>query len=175
MTGKVQLDRSPPPESFIDGMALGSSVNAITGEMPASALEPSSVGSKDIVPSDASDTFRSRYIDNVRDLSDSFELGLNASITFPVDGLTVGVNRGIDFSQNTQSSGRSLLVMLYWERHGPSKRIGDNAKLNGAAANLLKSNPAGFRDSYGDYYVYEIAYAASFVALWYVFLQVSIL
>jgi hypothetical protein len=167
MSGITTLDRSPPADIFLDGMELGSGVDAVTGELTKSALA-ASFSSHDVTPSGAADTFTFRMTEDSRDIESSVALGTSSSITAPIDGVTFGAKRSFEFSSSAKSSVLSLFILLSWEHQGQSKRItSDTEKLSDEATIALKGNKETFRDKFGDYYVNEIAYKSKFFAIWY--------
>ena len=159
------IDKSPPAELFIDGMKLGSSVDAVTGEMHASAIDPSSISVQKADSSDAGDHFSFQKFEDANSLEYSNSTSSSASVTFPVDGLDASVNHGLDFSQSHTSQGTSLIYLLTWERVGELERLNDDVKLKAEAQSIPADE---FRSHYGDYFIYQISTRAKFVAMWYV-------
>ncbi|KAA1476891.1 hypothetical protein DENSPDRAFT_537018 [Dentipellis sp. KUC8613] len=164
---KTTLDSSPPAQPFVEGMSLGiSAVDAITGEVRSSALDAASVQAVGADAAKQGDSFSLTTVQDLHQLEESSALGLTASVTAPVDGVKVGGSGGFDFSDDSSSSGKSIMYILDWSRIGPTKNVGPSAKLSDKALQDLKADAAGFRNKYGDYFVYSIAYEAKFTAVW---------
>ncbi|KAH9022768.1 hypothetical protein EDB85DRAFT_2151578 [Lactarius pseudohatsudake] len=159
------LDRSPSAETFVDGMALGTSVDGISGDMPASAIDPATITSEKVVDKDTGTKYSLRFIENLRDLNVSEVFSANASITFAGGDVEASVNTAFDFSHSHASTGHSILIFLECEKYGPSTRMGHGAKLTEEAKSLINDYPV-FRKQYGDYYVHEISQEARFTAVW---------
>ncbi|KAH9077293.1 hypothetical protein EDB83DRAFT_1694096 [Lactarius deliciosus] len=159
------LDRSPSAETFIAGMELGSSVDGISGDMPASAVDHATITSQQVVDDKAGTQYSLRLIENLRELDVSEAFSANAAITFAGGDVEAGVNTAFDFSHSRTSTGHSMLIALRCEKRGPSMRIGSDAKLTEEAKSLIEK-PQVFRERYGDYYVHEIAREARFIAVW---------
>ncbi|KIK58433.1 hypothetical protein GYMLUDRAFT_86282 [Collybiopsis luxurians FD-317 M1] len=164
----TNLDRTPlSGQYFIDGMSIGTSVDAITGEFPESAIDASTIQIEEVTPPDEGDHFSFTSIENIREIEIKNAIGYSSSITFPVDGLEVSSKQGIDFTENDESEGTSILYVLNWERVGPTKKLKDgSAKLKEDAQKLIQHSPGLFRDHYGDYFVERISTRAKFTAVW---------
>ncbi|KAH9033458.1 hypothetical protein EDB84DRAFT_1488640 [Lactarius hengduanensis] len=141
------LDLSPSAETFVAGMELGTSVDGISGQMPASAIDPATITSQQVVDKTGSQ-YSLRLIEDLRELNVSEAFSTNGAITFA----------GGDIEA-------SVLIVLRCEKRGPSMRIGNGAKLTEAAKSLINNFPV-FRERYGDYYVHEISREARFTAVW---------
>ncbi|KAH9062818.1 hypothetical protein EDB87DRAFT_266722 [Lactarius vividus] len=159
------LDRSPSAETFVAGMELGTSVDGISGDMPASAIDPATITSQQVVDDKTGTQYSLRLIENLRELNVSEAFSANAAITFAGGDVEAGVNTAFDFSHSRTSTGHSILIALRCEKRGPSMRIGNGAKLTEAAKSWV-GNPPVFRERYGDYYVHEISREARFTAVW---------
>lgn len=153
----------------MDGMEIGTSINAITGERAQSAIDPSTINKERFTSKDAGEHFHFKRIQDVRTDESSTALGFSSSITFPVDGLNVSSKQGVDFSSTSKSEGATVLYVLEWQRVGKSERLkSDDAKLKKAASDMLATSPKKFGRVYGDYFVYSITTKAKFLAVWYV-------
>ncbi|KAH9063927.1 hypothetical protein EDB87DRAFT_80792 [Lactarius vividus] len=159
------LDRSPSAETFVAGMQLGTSVDGISGDMPASAIDPATITSQQVVDDKTGSQYNLRFVENLRELNVSEAFGANGAITFAGGDVKGSVNTAFDFSQSHASTGHSILIVLRCEKHGLSTRIGDSVKLTEVAKSLI-NNPSMFRERYGDYYVHEISRVARFTAVW---------
>ncbi|KAH9041716.1 hypothetical protein EDB85DRAFT_1374944 [Lactarius pseudohatsudake] len=158
------LDLSPSAETFVTGMELGTSVDGISGDMPASAIDPATITSQQVGDKTGSQ-YSLRLIEDLRELNVSEAFSTNGAITFAGGDIEAGVNTAFDFSHSRTSTGHSALIVLRCEKRGPSMRIGNGAKLTEAAKSLINNFPV-FRERYGDYYVHEISREARFTAVW---------
>ncbi|KAH8999230.1 hypothetical protein EDB92DRAFT_1833110 [Lactarius akahatsu] len=146
-------------------MELGTAVDGISGDMPASAVDPATITSQQVVDDKTGTQYSLRLIENLRELDVSEAFSANAAITFAGGDVEAGVNTAFDFSHSRTSTGHSILIALRCEKRGPSMRIGNGAKLTEAAKSLIK-DPREFREQYGDYYVHGISREARFIAVW---------
>ncbi|KAH9168876.1 hypothetical protein EDB89DRAFT_1561629 [Lactarius sanguifluus] len=159
------LDRSPSAETFVAGMQPGTSVDGISGDMRASAFDPTTTTSQQVVGDKIGTQYSLHVIENLRELNVSEAFSTNGAITFAGGNIEGSVNTAFDFSQSHASTGYSILIVLRCEKHGLATRIGSGAKLAEAAKSLI-NNPSVFRERFGDYYVHEISYEARFTAVW---------
>ncbi|KAI9433002.1 hypothetical protein H4582DRAFT_1022923 [Lactarius indigo] len=159
------LDNSPSAETFVAGMELGSSVDGISGDMPASAIDPATIVPQVVGDEVIQSQYNLRLIENLRELDVSEVFSSNGSITFAGGNVKASVDTGFDFSQSRASTGYSMLIVLQCEKRGHSTRISNGAKLKDVAKSLIK-NPPAFRKQFGDYYVHEISHEARFTAVW---------
>ena len=146
-------------------MKLGTSVNAVTGELVKDAIDPASIVPEESDASDAGEHFVFQRFEDVLSLETSTSVSSSASVTFPVDGLNVSVSHGLDFSNSSSTQGLSLIYLLTWERVGKLQHIGGNVQLTAEAKEVAADK---FRSIFGDYYVHQINTRAKFVAMWYV-------
>jgi len=173
--GTTILDRSPPAQAFVTGMDVGSSIDALTGEFVASPLESTSINVYSSFSPTRGEVFSVKYYSDVRELSNSRELGYKASITAPVEGIAVSANRGIDFSSSEMQSASTLLIIVNWELSDEVMLINLNTvELSDPAKTALKSNPSTWRDTYGDYFVYGYGGSRRFSAVWQVSAAISL-
>jgi hypothetical protein len=169
------LDRSPPAQPFVTGMNFSSSIDAITGEFVASPLKPSSIKVHPSFSPTRGEIFSVNYYSDVRELSNSRELGFKASITAPVEGIAVSANHGIDFSSSNVQSASTLLIILYWELSGEVVLMDLNAvELSDDAKTALTSDSSTWRNKYGDYFVYGYGGSKRFSAVWLVSAAISL-
>ncbi|KAI9430538.1 hypothetical protein H4582DRAFT_1443394 [Lactarius indigo] len=161
------LDRSPSAETFVAGMELGTSVDGISGDMFASAIDPATITPQEVVDDKTGTQYTGslRLIENLHELDVSEVFSRNGSITFAGGDVEASVNTVFDFSHSHASTGYSILIVLQCEKRGLSTRIGNGAKLTEVAKSLI-NNPPVFRERYGDYYVHEISREARFTAVW---------
>ncbi|KAJ7204171.1 hypothetical protein GGX14DRAFT_647747 [Mycena pura] len=157
------LPRSPPACYFLDGMDLGQGIDAITGEIAKSGLD-STFATEEVNSGsgDASDSFSFRIMSDVTELRSS--IGFSGSVTFPVDGIAVGVKPTLNFRNSTKSPTSVVLIVLNWERRGTAKRVASNAKLSSDAKTDISNGT--FRSKYGDFFVYQISSYVKFTAVW---------
>lgn len=166
MSGITTLLKNPPPSCYLDGMALGDGIDAITGEISASALDRN-FETISVPSSGTSETVSFRLVNDVTELAESSAFGFSSSITFPLDDAEISVKGAFDFTSSTESSVSVTFIFLDWERHGQSKKI-NHPKLNDTASAGLPNDPT-FRQKYGDYFVDQISYTTKFTAIWYGF------
>ncbi|KAH9002388.1 hypothetical protein EDB86DRAFT_2827347 [Lactarius hatsudake] len=159
------LDHSPPAETFVAGMELGTSVDGVSGDMPPSAIDPATITSEQAPNKSIGTQYSLRLIENLRELNVREAFNNNGSITFAGGDVKGSVTKAFDFSHSHASTGYSILIILHCEKRGPSMRIGKGAKLTKDAKDLI-NNPHVFRERYGDYYVHEISREARFTAVW---------
>jgi hypothetical protein len=149
-------------------MDLGQGIDAITGEIAKSALD-STFTTEEVNSGDTSESFSFRSMSDMTDLQSSQAIGFSGSVTFPVDGVKVGVKRTFDFSNSSKSSTSVLLIVLNWERRGTAKRVASGAKLSSDAMTNISNGT--FRSKYGDFFVYQTSSYVKFTAVWYGFAQ----
>ena len=152
MKSTTTLSKSPAPSFYLDGMKLGDGIDAITGEISKSALDPS-FHVRDAPSSQSGDHFSFRSIDDVTELSHSVTANFTASVTAPVEGINIGVSSAFDFTHNEQSTASVSFILFEWTRKGDAKEVTD-AKLSDEALVNLRKDQAHFRDAYGDYYIH---------------------
>lgn len=162
--GTTSLNRNPAPCWYLDGIELGTGIDAITGETAKSGLDPGFVV-KDVTSTTSSDAYDFRFMQDATALEDSTALGFASSITFPVDGVKISAKRSFDFTSTNQSSVSTVLIVFDWQRKGMAKQL-SGAKLSGEAAQALKDSRDTFRNKYGDYYVHQINHMLKFTAVW---------
>ena len=156
-------------------MDIGSSIDALTGEFVASPLDPSTIQVHTSFSPTRSEIFSVKYYSDVRELSNSRELGYKASITAPVEGIAVSANRGIDFSSSNVQSASTLLIVMSWELSDDILLMDlNNVKLSDDATKALTSNSSTWRDTYGDYFVYGYGGSRRFSAVWQVSAAISL-
>ncbi|KIY53452.1 hypothetical protein FISHEDRAFT_68927 [Fistulina hepatica ATCC 64428] len=164
--GSTTISRSPPPSFYLDGMRLSTGIDAITGEFTKSALS-NDFRTESITPSRARETLTCRILDTTQQVEAEYAASSSASVTFPADGVKVGVNGTFDFSNTSSSTSAVCLIVLNWQRFGKSERILDSsARLSSEACAALRDNPESFHLKYGDYFVHQITQMAKFSAIW---------
>ncbi|KAH8990356.1 hypothetical protein EDB92DRAFT_2104120 [Lactarius akahatsu] len=164
MSKFLALHRSPSAETFVAGMQPGTSVDGISGDMPASAFDPATTTSQQVVGDKTGTQYSLHVIEDLRELNVSEAFSTSGAITFAGGNIEGSVNTAFDLSQSHASTGRSILIVLRCEKHGLATRIGSVAKLTEAAKSLI-NNPSVFRERFGDYYVHEISHEARFTAV----------
>lgn len=160
------LDASPPQEPFVDGMTLGSGINAMTGELLGSPFTPSSVKELEVVSKDSSEWLDRKIVKSSKELKRCVDINSLSSFAVPIQGLDLGLKSGFDFFDEHSSNMECTLIILTWERNFKSKRLADGAAFSEEACKLLNESPETFRDHYGDYFVFEIFCKARLVAMW---------
>ncbi|KLO18070.1 hypothetical protein SCHPADRAFT_886518 [Schizopora paradoxa] len=160
------LDASPPQEPFVDGMALGSGINAMTGELLGSPFVTSSIQELEVVSKDSSEWLDRKIVRSSKELKRCVDLSSLSSFAVPLHGLDLSLKSGFDFFDENTSNMECTLIILTWERNFKSKRLAEGAKFSEEACKLLNESPETFRDHYGDYFVYEIFCKARIVAMW---------
>lgn len=161
----TSLGVSLSKEPFVDGMKLGTSIDAITGDRSAMAIDPSTIAPEPTISASAGETYYVEMIEDVRKLDESKTFKVSASVTAPVDGLKVGGDRSMDFNLSDTEEGGTLLYIIDWERKGDPITMKHGAKLTEEASNLAKVNSTKFRKIYGDYYVSQYDTGARFTAI----------
>ncbi|KAH9003101.1 hypothetical protein EDB86DRAFT_126262 [Lactarius hatsudake] len=159
------LEPSPSAETFIAGMELGTSVDGISGDMRASAIDPATITSRQVVGDKTWSQYSLHLVENLRELNVSEAFSTSGAITFAGGDVEASVKTAFDFSHSHASTGHSILIVLRCEKRGPSMRIGNGAKLVEEAKSLINT-PSVFRERFGDYYVHEISNEARFTAVW---------
>lgn len=155
-------------------MSVGSSIDALTGEFVASPLKPGSINVKPSSSPTRGENFSVKYYSDVRELSNSRELGYNVSITAPVEGIAVSANHGIDFSSSTVQSASTLLIIVNWELSDDMRVMDlDTVELSDDAKKALASDSSTWRDKYGDYFVFGYGGSRRFSAVWQVSAVIS--
>ena len=163
--GEVRQDRSAPlyVELFPTRPA---EIIALSLEREIPELERIvTVLARDTTPAPLRKAWQKRLVDDVTELESSTSTGVSASVTFPADGMSVTGKNNMDFSETTKSTSAVKFILLDWERTGEAQHVGE-AKLSAEALEKLKSDPAHFRDIYGDYFVYQVSYRTKFTAIW---------
>ena len=160
----TNLPRNPAPSYYLDGMELGSGIDAITGETTEGAIDQT-FKVEDVVSTGSRDSFSFRLTKNVSDLESNDAIGLSSSVTFPTNGMKVGQKRSSNSSASEKMSTSVSFIILDWERVGGTKRI-SGAKLSPSALCVLQNNRDDFRRKFGDYFVYQISHRVKFRAVW---------
>lgn len=162
----TNLPHNLPSSHFLDGMDLGVGIDAITGEISDSAIHPDFTTTS-VVSANSADSLVFRSVENVAELESSVLSQASSSVTFPAGGSGAHAKSAFDFSSSNKSSTSVMFILLDWEHSAHIQRIA-GAKLSEDAQKKLESDPVGFRESYGDYFVYDILYKTKFTAVWYV-------
>lgn len=166
-TDTSTLTTSPPTSAYLPDMTLGTAVDAITGQVTATAIA-TGFGSVKEMP-DHETTLSLGVVEEASKTETTSAIGLSASVTFPVDGVDVGIKNAFDFSNTSTATGSTIFIVLNWERKGISHKMDMNPapQLSDAAKKYLSTNKAAFRNKYGDYFVSEVLSRAKFTAVWY--------
>lgn len=101
-------------------MELGTSVDGISGDMPASAIDPATITSQQVVDDKTGSQYSLRLIEDLHGLDVSEAFSTNGAITFAGGDIEGSVNAAFDFSQSHASTGHSVLIVLRCEKRGPS-------------------------------------------------------
>ncbi len=117
------LDSSPPEEPFVDGMTLGSGINAMTGELLGSPFKTSSVKEIEVVSKNSSEWLDRKIVKSSKELKRCVDINSLSSFAVPLHGLDLGLKSGFDFFDEHTSNSECTLIILTWERNFKSKRL----------------------------------------------------
>ena len=144
-------------------MRLGTGIDAITGELVGSAISVDKEDEESVVSTTSGSTSL-HWFEDVRELQNKTEIGFQASIAAPVDGVTAKGSLGFDYSNQTSSTTHTLFMCLIWEKKGESTGLKKDLTFTDAAQ--AAAEDGSFRRKYGDYFVYEISSQMKLTAVW---------
>lgn len=158
------LDPYPVENSlYIDGMKLGSGVDALTGNLRTESALKRGFGTRH-----SSDPFETQTLKFDHDISElsSDTFALSDSITFPSDKHALGVKTLFGSAGNANFPMCTVFIVLEWSRVEKSSIL--EAQLSKEAIKIIRGkNPTKFGLKYGDYFVASILYNLIFTVIWY--------
>lgn len=162
----IELDLYPDePSLYIEGMQLGSGVNACTGDVTETALKGNFSTALRFLEN-KSDRFETHVLKYNFDPSEVYpdRFVLRDSITFPSNRKAFGTKMLFGSSRNTSPSCSSFIA-LDWYRTNTT-RIRPEPELRKEAFKMCAENSGKFRRKYGDYFVSRISHVTRFTIIW---------
>lgn len=158
----TKIDPYPDePSLFLDGMELGSGVDAVTGSVKSSALKSGFEARQYSLSRTPEEAIVLRTDATASELYPS-PAALTNSVTFPRDRKLLGTNLAGPFGR---SPACTLFISVDWERHSTSTIISE-PELSKDAAKIVADFDK-FRLKYGDYFVTRITCKMKFTIIWY--------
>jgi len=141
-----------------DNFEIGAGVNAVTGSVTGSALK-----SAVLKPSQVKKSVEHyRFVQEESDLDREIEASTSGK--YNIEGVTV--TGSASYLSQVQFSDLSITLVASYESSNEGYDEPDGFQLTDAAKKLMASDPKGFRDHYGDYFVAGARRQSSFLAIY---------
>jgi hypothetical protein len=140
-----------------DAFEIGSGVNAVTGEVMASAIEKPSITDKETKASHTN----YRFIKNENDLEQEIEV--SAKGKYNIEGVTLSASSS--YLNKIKFSATSVSLIAHYESYYSGYDLADKYVLTDQAREIINDHDK-FRAAYGDYFVAGRRRGATFTAVY---------